>query len=87
MSKDKLKPIREKIDSIDLKLLRLIQKRGTLAQKVGEIKGLIDKSSSLYRPDREAEIIRSLTKLNQGVISDTKVKIIFKEILKLKTII
>ena len=81
MSKDKLKPIREKIDSIDLKLLRLIQRRGTLAQKVGEIKGLIDKNSSLYRPDREAEIIRSLTKLNEGVISDTKVKIIFKEII------
>ncbi|MDA9274392.1 chorismate mutase, partial [Gammaproteobacteria bacterium] len=56
MSKDKLQPIRDKIDAVDLKLLSLIQKRGNLAHKVGEIKGLLDKNASLYRPDREAEI-------------------------------
>ena len=81
MSKDKLQPIRDKIDAIDLKLLSLIQKRGTLAQKVGEIKGLINKNASLYRPDREAEILKNLTKLNNGVISDKKVRSIFKEVI------
>ena len=63
MSKNKLQPIRDQIDAIDLKLLRLIQKRGVLAQKVGEIKGLFENNSSLYRPDREAEILRNLIKL------------------------
>ena len=81
MSKDKLQPIRDKIDAIDLKLLSLIQKRGTLAHKVGEIKGLLDQNASLYRPDREAEILRNLTKLNNGVISDKKVRSIFKEVI------
>ena len=81
MSKDKLQPIRDKIDAIDLKLLSLIQKRGNLAHKVGEIKGLLDKNASLYRPDREAEILRNLAKLNNGVISDKKVRSIFKEVI------
>ena len=81
MSKDKLQPIRDKIDAIDLKLLNLIQKRGTLAHKVGKIKGLLDQNASLYRPDREAEILRNLTKLNNGVISDKKVRSIFKEVI------
>ena len=48
MSKDKLQPIRDKIDAIDLKLLSLIQKRGNLAHKVGEIKGLLDKNAVSY---------------------------------------
>ncbi|MDA0758893.1 MAG: prephenate dehydratase [Proteobacteria bacterium] len=81
MSKNKLQPIRDQIDAIDLKLLRLIQKRGVLAQKVGEIKGLFENNSSLYRPDREAEILRNLIKLNDGVISDQKIRFIFKEII------
>ena len=81
MSKNKLQPIRDKIDAIDLKLLNLIQKRGTLAHKVGEIKGLLDQNASLYKPDREAEILRNLTKINDGVLSDKKVRSIFKEVI------
>ena len=81
VSKNKLQPIRDQIDAIDLKLLRLIQKRGVLAHKVGEIKGLFQNHSSLYRPDREAEILRNLIKLNKGVISDNKIRFIFKEII------
>lgn len=81
MSKDKLQPIRNQIDVIDLKLLRLIQRRGGLAQKIGEIKGLLQKNTSLYRPDREAEILRNLIKLNNGTMPDQKIKFIFKEII------
>ncbi|MDA9130851.1 prephenate dehydratase [Gammaproteobacteria bacterium] len=81
MSKEKLQPIRDKIDAIDLKLLSLIQKRGKLAHKVGAIKSLLDKNDSFYKPDREAEILRNLIKLNNGVISDKKIRSIFKEVI------
>ena len=81
MSKNKIQPIREKIDAIDHQLLKLIQKRGCLAQKVGELKGLINTNTSLYRPDREAEILRNITKLSDGLISDKKIRHIFKEII------
>ena len=81
MSKNKIKPIRQKIDAIDLQILKLIQKRGSLAQKIGDIKSLIHSNNSLYKPDREAEILRNISKLNEGLISDKKIKYIFKEII------
>ena len=81
MSKNKIKPIRQKIDAIDLQILKLIQKRGSLAQKIGDIKSLINSNTSLYKPDREVEILRNISKLNEGLISDKKIKYIFKEII------
>ena len=81
MSKNKIKPIRQKIDAIDLQILKLIQKRGSLAQKIGDIKSLINSNTSLYKPDREAEILRNISTLNEGLISDKKIKYIFKEII------
>jgi len=81
VSKNKIKPIRQKIDAIDLQILKLIQTRGSLAQKIGDIKSLINSNNSLYKPDREAEILRNISKLNEGPISEKKIKYIFKEII------
>jgi len=83
VSNNKLQPIRNQIDAIDLKLLQLIQKRGGLAQKIGEIKGLLQNNTSLYRPDREAEILRNLIKLNDGTMPDQKIKFILKKLFQL----
>ena len=81
MSNNKIKPIREKIDAIDHQLLKLIQKRGSLAQKIGDLKGLIDSKASFYKPSREAEILRKLVRINEGPISDKQIQYIFKEII------
>ena len=81
MSKNKIKPIRQKIDAIDQQILSLIQKRGSLAQKIGDLKSLISSDASFYKPSREAEILRKISKLNNGPISDDKIKHIFKEII------
>ena len=81
MNKNKIKPIRQKIDAIDHQILKLIQKRGSLAQKIGDLKGLIDSKIPFYKPSREAEILRNISKLNEGPISDEKIKYIFKEII------
>ena len=81
MSKNKIKPIRQKIDAIDHQILKLIQKRGSLAQKIGKLKSLIKSNASFYKPNREAEIIRNISKLNQGPISEKKIQHIFKEII------
>ena len=81
MSKNKIKPIRQKIDAIDHQILKLIQKRGSLAQKIGKLKSLIKSNASFYKPNREEEIIRNVSKLNQGPISEKKIQQIFKEII------
>ena len=80
MSKNKIKPIRQKIDAIDHQILNLIQKRGSLAQKIGDLKGLVNSNKSFYKPDREAEILRNISKLNGGPISEKKIHK-FKEII------
>ena len=64
-----------------IKFLKLIQKRGSLAQKIGKLKSLIKSNASFYKPNREAEIIRNISKLNQGPISEKKFNHIFKEII------
>ena len=81
MKNNKIKPIRQKIDAIDHQILKLIQKRGSLAQKIGDLKSLIDSNISFYKPSREAEILSNISKLNQGPISEEKIKHIFKEII------
>ena len=70
MSKNKIKSIRKKIDSIDHQLLELIQNRGSLAQEIGDLKGLIASNTSFYKPNREAEILRNISKLSEGTISE-----------------
>ena len=52
MSKNKIKSIRKKIDSIDHQLLELIQNRGSLAQEIGDLKGLIASNTLFYKPNR-----------------------------------
>ena len=78
VSKESLKQYRDKIDIIDNKLLKLMQARADIALKIGKIKSKIDPNSSLYKPDREADVLRKILRDNQGNISDKKVKIIFR---------
>ena len=79
MSKNKIKPIRQKIDAIDHQILKLIQKRGSLAQKIGDLKSLIYSNASIYKPNRAAEILRNISKLNEGPISEKKIHYILKK--------
>ena len=85
MSKEKLKSLRNKIDSVEEKLLQLIQRRGSLAKKVGDLKKITTPKGLFYKPAREAEILRKIIKLNDGsVMPDNKVRQIFKELISVK---
>ena len=81
VSKENLKKYRNKIDIIDNKLLKLMQTRADLAYKIGHIKSKLNPNSSLYKPDREAEVLRNILKENEGKITDNKVKVIFRELI------
>ena len=55
---DKLKDLRDKIDTIDLQILDLIQSRAAHASKIGEIKKESSQFDGMfYKPEREIEII------------------------------
>ena len=80
--KEKIKKIRYMIDKIDLKILNLIESRASEASKIGTLKRSLSKNNStLYRPEREADIIRNLVSSSSNILEDNQIKFIFKEII------
>jgi len=75
--KEELNRIREKIDELDAELLNLINQRASLAIEAGETK----KEEVIYKPEREADILRKLKKSNPGPLNEPQILNIFKEII------
>jgi len=75
-----LKKIREKIDLIDLNILKLLCNRAKFAKDIAKVKTkLINKSA--FRPDRESQIIRKILNANPGPLSNNHLLSIYKEII------
>jgi chorismate mutase/prephenate dehydratase len=77
-----LKEIRVKIDEIDDKLLSLLNARMELVKEVGRIKHASE-DKSIYRPEREKEILSRLSKQSLesgGALSAEAIEAIFLEI-------
>lgn len=68
--------LREGIDRIDSEVLRLLSERAKLAQRVGEIK-----QGNIYRPEREAQVLRRIAALNPGPLPEAAVRTIFREVM------
>ncbi len=77
MSSDSLKALRAQIDDVDDELLRLFNERARLAQSVGEVKG----SAVVYRPEREAQVLRRLSQINPGPLPAMSVVHLFTEVI------
>jgi chorismate mutase/prephenate dehydratase len=75
-----LDTLREQIDRVDAEIQRLISERAQCARKVGEIKGLKDKAE-FYRPEREAQVLRSVVERNRGPLSNEEMVRLFREIM------
>jgi chorismate mutase/prephenate dehydratase len=76
---DKLKPLRQQIDEIDAQLLELLARRGRVAQDVGHVKA--ETNAPVFRPEREAQVLRGVAERNPGPLKDTDVQTIFREIM------
>ena len=74
---DQLNKMRNEIDAIDNELLRLVNTRADLAMQIGQAK----KQGEIYRPDREAQVLGRLQKLNTGPLSPKHVTRLFTEIM------
>ncbi|KXW56876.1 MAG: prephenate dehydratase [Betaproteobacteria bacterium] len=71
-----LEILRNQIDNIDTQILELISQRAQLAGQIGQLKEGI-----LYRPEREAQVLRRIRELNKGPLSDESVLYIFRELM------
>ena len=69
------------IDSIDNEMLKLLNKRMQVVERVGEIKK--ETGGAIYRPEREKAIIERLNRLNEeehGLLNKSAIEAIFLEI-------
>lgn len=76
---DKLLPLREQIDAIDAQILALLSQRGRIAQQVGHVKA--ETNAPVFRPEREAQVLRGVAERNPGPLKDRDVQTIFREIM------
>ncbi|CAA6812961.1 MAG: Chorismate mutase I (EC / Prephenate dehydratase (EC [uncultured Campylobacterales bacterium] len=74
-----LNELRNSIDDIDNKILELINKRLEVVKNVGLYKA--QTKSSIYRPQRENDILSRLKHLNNGELTDKAIESIFFEII------
>ena len=75
MSED-LQQIRAQIDAIDEQVLTLINQRARHAQTIGRLK-----NGTVYRPEREAQVLRRIKELNSGPLADETAARLFREIM------
>ena len=78
MSEAGLKELRDKLDSIDNKLLELVNQRMEIVHQVGLLKA--QSGGAIYRPEREKAIIDRLESLNKGKLTRTAIEALFLEI-------
>ena len=78
---DGLLELRNTLDNVDNELLTLLNKRMKTVHKVGVLKA--QSGGSIYRPEREKEIITRLTNLSKeqnGVLNESAIEALFLEI-------
>jgi chorismate mutase/prephenate dehydratase len=76
---DKLKPLREQIDAIDSQILDLLNRRARIAQEVGHVKA--ETNAPIFRPEREAQVLRTVAERNPGPLLATDVQTVFREVM------
>ncbi|POZ60402.1 prephenate dehydratase [Chromobacterium alticapitis] len=72
-----LKQHRDAIDAIDVEILQLLNQRASHAREIGEIKG----GGIIYRPEREAQVLRRLKDLNPGPLPSESIARLFREVM------
>src|SRR5882762_9944499 len=73
---DEIEKLRREIDALDDQLAALLNRRADLAQRIGALKS----GAPAYRPEREIEILRRITK-NPGVLPAERVAAVFREVI------
>ena len=74
---EELGKLRSAIDRVDSELLRLLNQRAVFAHCIGQIK----QGNGVYRPEREAQVLRRLIGENPGPLPETAVHNIFREVM------
>ena len=77
--KDKLQPLRSKIDELDAKLVQLLNERTKLVLQIGKIKEA--SGEEVYAPEREEAVLRRVAEKNQGPLTEDSLRAIYREVM------
>lgn len=80
MPQDKIAELRKEIDTINLQILDLLNKRATIAKEIGVYQSAL--GTTFYDPQREAYMLTQLEMHNNGPFSNETIKALFKEIFR-----
>jgi chorismate mutase/prephenate dehydratase len=75
-AQDPLAALRQEIDALDRTLIENLSARAALARRVGQLK-----VGQMYRPEREAQVLRRIMAQNRGPLSDETMARLFREIM------
>ena len=70
---------RAKIDAVDERIVELLNQRASYVLEVGRIKRMF--GEPIHVPEREAEILKRVLKLNKGPLSDSAIRRLFERII------
>ncbi len=74
-----LRKYREQIDSIDLELLELLNRRTRVVEEIGQVKEAVH--LPIYEPKREEDVFRNVVEHNHGPLAADALKRIFERII------
>ena len=77
---DALTALRQRIDAIDQQLLDLLSARARAAQEVAAVKTTCG-DAHFYRPEREAQVLRTVKERNPGPLAGEEMARLFREIM------
>src|SRR5699024_12841214 len=78
MSNGDMQSLSEELDTLNLEILELVNKRAAIVKDIGEIKG--KQSTRKFDPVRERDMLDHIIKHNDGPFKNATVEHIFKEI-------
>jgi len=78
-SVNRLDELRRQIDSLDERLVELLNERAACALEIGHEKKLA--GLEVYQPSREAEVLGHVQRINMGPLDDEAMKRLFERII------
>jgi len=74
-----LEELRNRIDELDLKLVKLLNERARVVVEIGKLKNKTAKP--VYSPDREKEVLARIVEANEGPLPDKCLAAIWRELM------
>lgn len=80
---DYLLALRQQIDGVDREIHDLLNRRADIALQVAKAKQEHEENPQFYRPEREAQVLKSIMARNKGPIDNEKIAKLFREIMSI----